>query len=204
MATATFQAGTFRERGHVYTHEGRVVPSVTQVLGLAGIDELAHVPRRCLAQAGAIGTAVHQACEFLDQDDLDLDSLDPEIVGYVLGWQRFKQEHDFSPLMVERRGVSIAEGGKMAYGFCLDRIGAMGEHDVLLDIKTGAEASASWAVQTAAYADAVEFDGDRMSVHLGKDGSYKIIPHQDGYDFAVWRNALEIAYWRLNHGAKIR
>ena len=198
-ATATFQAV-----GHVYTHEGRIVPSVTQALSLAGLDELAHVPRKCLERAGAIGTAVHQACEFLDQDDLDLDSLDPEIVGYVLGWQLFKQEHDFSPLMIERRGVSIAEGGKMAFGFCLDRIGAMGDHDVLLDIKTGSKASASWAVQTAAYADAVEFDGDRMSVHLAKDGSYNIIPHQDGYDFAVWRDALEIAYWRIEHGAKIR
>ena len=199
MATATFEA-----LGHVYTHEGRIVPSVTQVLALAGLDELANVPRRCLVRAGAIGTAVHTACEFLDQDDLDLDSLDPEIVGYVLGWQRFKAEHNFSPLIIERRGVSIREDEALAFGFCLDRIGMMGEREVLLDIKSGAKAAASWAVQTAAYAEAVEFDGPRLSVHVAKDGSYKLIPHNEERDFQVWHNALEVAHWKLEHGAKIR
>jgi hypothetical protein len=193
----------FNPIGHVYTHEGRVVPSVTQVLTLAGLDELAGVPRRCLARAAALGTAVHSACEFLDQDDLDLDSLDAEIVGYVLGWQKFKQEHEFSPVVIERRGISAGEE-QLTYGFCLDRIGILGDREVLVDIKTGSKAAASWAIQTAAYAEAENFDGERMSVHVAKDGSYTLIPHPDENDFAVWHHALEIAHWRLGHGARIR
>jgi len=192
---------TFRARGHVYTHEGRVVPSVTQVLTLAGLDELAHVPRRCLARAGALGSAVHQACQFLDEDDLDLDSLDPEIVGYVLGWQRFKQEYDFTPIVIERRGISV---GERNYGFCLDRIGIVGEHELLVEIKTGEKPLPSWAIQTAAYAEAEEFDGARLTVHVAADGSYTLIPHADQGDFEVWHHALELAWWRLEHGAKIR
>jgi hypothetical protein len=192
---------TFRARGHVYTHEGRVVPSVTQVLTLAGLDELAHVPRRCLARAGALGSAVHQACQFLDEDDLDLDSLDPEIVGYVLGWQRFKQEYDFTPIVIERRGISV---GERNYGFCLDRIGIVGEHELLVEIKTGENPLPSWAIQTAAYAEAEEFDGARLTVHVAADGSYILIPHADQGDFEVWHHALELAWWRLEHGAKIR
>lgn len=194
-------AATFQAAGHIYRHEGRIVPSVTQVLTLAGLDELANVPRRCLVRAAAVGTAVHQACEFLDQDDLDLDSLDPEIVGYVLGWQEFKRENDFSPVVIERRGIAV---GEISYGFCLDRIGVLGDREVLLDIKTGQKAAASWAVQTAAYALAEEFDGPRLSVHVSKDGTYQIIPHNEEGDFQVWHNALEVAHWKLQHGAKIR
>jgi len=192
---------TFEARGHVYRYEGRIVPSVTQVLSLAGIDELANVPRRCLARAAELGTAVHQACEFLDQDDLDLDSLDPEIVGYVLAWQRFKQEHDFAPVVIERRGIAV---GDRNYGFCLDRIGVIGEHELLVEIKTGTKPMPSWAIQTAAYAEAEEFDGARLTVHVAADGSYNLIPHPDPNDFKVWHHALEVAWWKLQHGAKIR
>lgn len=199
MATATFRA-----QGHVYEIDGQPVPSVTQVLALAGLDELAHVPRRYLARAAAIGTAVHQACEFLDEDDLDLESLDPAIAGYVLGYQRFKEEHSFAPINVERRGVAVdPEPGGLSFGFCLDRIGVLDGQEVLIDIKTATKRQASWAVQTAAYAEAVEFEGLRVAVHIAKDGTYRLIQHEDAGDFPVWHAALSLAHWRLNHGAKL-
>lgn len=195
---------TFQSAGHVYQIDGKVVPSVTQVLTLAGLDELAHVPRRFLARAAAIGTAVHQACEFLDENDLDLDSLDPAIVGYVLGYQKFKLERNFSMVTIERRGVATdpAPGG-LAYGFCLDRIGILDGKEVLLDIKTATKKSASWAIQTAAYAEAVQFEGSRLAVHVSKEGSYKLIPHEEAADFHQWHHALATAHWKLAHGAKL-
>jgi hypothetical protein len=197
--------GTFQAEGHIYTDDaGKMVPSVTQVITLGGLDELAGVPKRVLERPGEIGTAVHLATRFLDEGDLDVDSVDPQIAGYVLGWNKFKLEHDFSPIVIERRGISVDPGSGLAFGFCLDRIGVLGDRDVLLDIKTGSKAFPSWGVQTAGYAEASEFDGPRMSVHLADDGSYTIIPHEEADDFAQWHRALETAYWRLGHGAKIR
>lgn len=202
-------SASFRAEGHIYELNGRVVPSVTQTLTLAGLDDVSRIPARNLARAAAIGTAVHQACEFLDQDDLDLDSLDPLTVGYVLGYQRFKQETGFSPVTIERRGVAVdPEASGLAYGFCFDRIGILQDgqdqgREVLIDIKTASRKSASWAIQTAAYAEAVEFEGERYAVHVAKDGSYKLIPHQDAADFDTWHAALHLAHWKLAHGAKL-
>ena len=194
--------GTFRAADHIYQLDGRTVPSVTQVLTLAGLDELARVPKRFLVRPAAIGTAVHLATHFLDDDDLELEALDPAIVGYVLGWQRFKLEHEFVPLIIERRGVSISPDGP-AFGFCLDRIGMLDGQEVLVDIKTGSKKYPSWAIQTAGYADAVNFEGARLSVHVAYDGTYQIVDHPDPGDFPIWRQALQLAHWKLNHGARI-
>lgn len=201
MATATF-----RPTGHIYEQDGVIVPSVTQVLTLAGIDDVSHIPLHFLERAAAVGTAVHEACEFLDQDDLDLDSLDPLIVGYVLGYQKFKEECSFVPHVIERRGVSESSEG-LRYGFCVDRLGTLDGKPVLVDIKTSSKPSPSWAVQTAAYAEATNFaenpEGVRLIVHVAKDGGYKLIRQENIYDFHVWGAALKVAHWRLAHGSKL-
>jgi hypothetical protein len=196
MATATFTA-----EGHIYECDGVVVPSVTQVLTLAGIDDVSRIPLHYLERAAGIGTAVHQACEYLDQDDLDLDSVDSSIVGYVLGYQKFKQEHNFIPSAIEKRGIAETDG--LQFGYCLDRLGMIGETEVLLDIKTASKKSHSWPIQTAAYADAINLGGTRYIVHVAKEGTYKLIEHEAPQDFEVWRGALQVAHWKLAHGGKL-
>lgn len=195
MASATFTA-----QGHIYSLDGRIVPSVTQALTLAGLDDISRVPRHHLEHAAQIGSAVHTACEFLDEDDLDLNSLDPAIVGYVLGYQKFKEQRGFAPILIERRGV-VSTG--LPYGFCLDRIGILDNREVLIDIKTASRKQNWWGIQVAAYANAIEFKGERLAIHVAKDGSYKLIPHEDAADFTAWQAALEIAHWKLAHGAKL-
>jgi hypothetical protein len=105
MATATFA-----EFSHSYEVDGIVVPSVTQVLSLTGIDDVSGIPLHYLQRAAGIGTAVHQACELLDEDDLDLESLDPLIQGYVLGYQRFREETGFAVDLVEHRRIADVDG----------------------------------------------------------------------------------------------
>lgn len=199
---------TFTAAGHEYMLGDRLVPSVTQSMALAGLDPYARVPRRYLVRAAAIGTAVHQATHFLDEGDLDLDSLDPAIVGYVLAWQRFKQEKDFSPIEIERRGISIGENGELPFGYCLDRIGVLAGKETLVDLKTPKKISAfmelCYGVQTAGYCRGSNFDGARASVQLREDGTYKLIPHaNDARDFRRWQSALELAHDKLGAGVKI-
>jgi hypothetical protein len=197
VATATFLT-----EKHIYQRDGIVVPSVTQVLALAGIDDVSGIPLHNLERAAAVGTAVHQACEFLDQDELDIESVGPLIVGYVLAYQRFKEEHEFFPLTIEQRG--IAESGALAYGYCLDRTGIIEGTPVLLDIKTASKRSPAWAIQTAAYADAINLNSARrLVIHANKSGAYDLIPYTDAKDFDVWYSALHAAHWKLAHGWKI-
>jgi len=201
MSTATF---SFEEIGHRYTTEdGAVVPSVSQCMELSGISDVSGIPAHILERASAIGTAVHQACEFLDQDDLELDSLDPSIVGYVVGYQKFREEHEFIPELVEHR--IVAELGGMRYGMCVDRVGRfkVSKNTILLDIKTSSKPQPSWGIQTAAYAAGLGLDCERKVVHVAKDGTYRLIHHRED-DLTTWAAALQVAHWRLAHGAKIK
>lgn len=196
---------TFAAPEHRYVLNGVPVPSVTQAMALAGLDEYLGVPRRYLEHAAAIGTAVHQATHFLDEGDLDLDSLDPEILGYVLSWQRFKEQHDFVPIEIERRGVSVGENGELPFGFCLDRIAIVDGVEYLVEIKTSKKRSPYWAVQTAAYAVGANFDGPRAAVQLHACGlAGDLIKHPDAGDFEEWQRAIGSAHWKLNKGKKIR
>lgn len=197
MASATFAA-----EGHLYQQDGVTIPSVTQVLALSGIADVSGIPLYRLERAAAVGTAVHAACHFLDEDDLDLESVHPEIVGYVLAYQLFKTDTGFLPRSIEQRGV--AEAGGLRFGYCVDRLGGLDGREALLDLKTGSKQQPSWAVQTAGYADALSHEGPRIAVHLAKDGSYKLVHHEDESDFTTWRAALQVAHWKLNHGGKLK
>src|SRR2546430_413548 len=111
-------SATFSQLGHQYECDGRSIPSVTQVLSLSGISDVSRIPPHILERAAAIGTAVHVACELLDQDDLDLDSVDPLLAGYVLAYQKFRAESGFAPELIEHRAVGIVSG--LRYGFTVD------------------------------------------------------------------------------------
>lgn len=198
--SATF---TFEELRHIYTTDkGEIVPSVSQVLALAGISDVSGIPAHILDRASAIGTAVHQACEYLDHNDLDLDSLDPLIVGYVVGYQKFKEDTGFIPELIEHR--MITKQGGIAYGMCVDRTGTIKNSKVLLDIKTSAKPQSSWAIQTAAYECALDGVRERLVVQVTKDGKYSKILFTSNADYVVWQSALTVADWKLRNGAKLK
>ena len=202
MSTATFV-----EHLHKYEVDGVSIPSVTQVLTLAGISDVSGIPAHILERAGAIGTAVHQATELLDHDDLELDSLDPLIVGYVTAYQRFRSEHEFIPELIEYRTVGEYAGHK--YGMCVDRAGKLDGQYCVMDIKTSSKPRPEWAIQTMAYvlglSDHPNYQqSHRAAIHLAKDGSYSIIRFSEVMDEITWGACLNIAEWRLRNGAKIK
>jgi hypothetical protein len=190
---------TYTHHGHQYECDGRSIPSVTQVLALAGITDVSRIPPHILQRAADIGTAVHLACELLDQDDLDLDSVDSKIVGCVLAYQKFRSESGFVPELIEHRSVGICVG--LQYGFCVDRMGYIEGQKIVLDLKTSSKPYDSWAIQTMAYALGLDcFEARRAAIRLAKDGSYQLIEHPDRvHDAQIWESALAIAHWRLAH-----
>jgi hypothetical protein len=195
-------SATFTELNHQYSEDGVVIPSVTQCMQLAGLSDVSHIPYHVLETARARGEAVHQATELLDKDDLDLDSLDSQMVGYVLAYQKAKQEMGFTVRGIEQRGLGEYED--LRFGYCIDRVVELGDQLAILDLKTASRKQYEWDIQLAAYADGSRIDAVRIVLHLAKDGSYKAIPCNDINDFKVWRSALTVAHWRLAHGAKIK
>jgi hypothetical protein len=194
----------FDEGTHRYSLDGVPLLSVTQTLKGAGLVEYDNLPiaRDVLEHARQRGKAVHSACHFLDEDDLELTSLDPEIDGYVRAWEKFKQESGvtFSEIEVRHNHPIYKYAGTP------DRLGLRQMRKGVYDIKT--YECAPWtALQLSGYEMMVrpetEAPLERWGIWLKKDGTYKANQFSDKNDGQVFLACLTVASWKINHGGKI-
>lgn len=188
---------TFNPDDHSYTLGGRALPSVTQVMLAAGIIDTRWYDEWSRER----GSAVHLACQLMDEGDLDEETVDPRIRGYLDAWSRCLTETRAEVYSIERRLASATLG----FAGTIDRVmivcgKGFGEstHE-LWDIKTGAPGRAG-GVQTAAYqallAGADGIGCVRRCVQLNADGTYTMHTYRDPGDWAVFRAALTLFTWR--------
>ena len=78
----------FDAEQHVYSLGGRNLPNVTNIIRplQEGFDR---IPPAVLEHARERGQAVHRAVLFHNENDLDIETLDLEIVPYFEAWIRF-------------------------------------------------------------------------------------------------------------------
>lgn len=84
--TAVAPSLQFDPETHVYTLNGAVIPSVTQVISsiLPGWQASEwHMQR---------GTAMHHGCRLMDEGRLDWSTVAPEIEGRLRAWEKFRAE----------------------------------------------------------------------------------------------------------------
>lgn len=187
---------TFQEEGHKYFWGGNQIPSVTQILKMAGlsngvVDEVAAMR----------GKMVHSACEFYDEGDLDEAQLDPLIVPYLEGWKQFRKDTGLKMELIEKKLYSY-----LGFAGTIDRF----SRGMLIDIKSG---GVDWVtgLQLAGYEELImcnfeEFKNYRIkkfTVQLTDEGKYKMTEYKDRYDNLVFKCALAVVTARLNHGGKI-
>ena len=191
---------TFEPDGHIYRWRNIVVPSVTGILEDAGISDWSHVPDGKKHRAAELGTAVHAATVYDDEDDLDAASLVPRVTARLTAWRAFRADYRFAPIrrehmMYSRFGFA---GTADAIGTTPRRPGAL----VLVDIKTGAKTRAV-GPQTAAYAHLAREQGEdvaeRWGVYLRADGTYKVDPLPESRDWPVFLHALNLYIWKQEH-----
>lgn len=162
----------FDEEHHAYTVDGTVRPSVTQALKDAGLIDTSWYTD----EARLRGKAVHAACQFLDEDDLDWDTVLPEYQGYVRAWEKFKRESGFQiGRDADRHFLIEYRLYHPGFGYCgtLDRQGSIGSSDYILDLKTGGPED--WhAYQLAGYSHCFPnaLSRKRLTVHLKATGRY--------------------------------
>jgi len=173
---------------HEYFLDGIKVNSVTQIIEIAHPTER-HCSDDVWERAGAFGTNVHDMIALYDKDDLNIKELDPALLPYLTGWQRFLREKEFEIVGSEQ----IVSSKKYMYAGRLDRKGLYNGKLTLLDIKTGTRAKESLVkteLQTAAYAiahdegkKAKEKIKQRMALWLLKDGDYlaELHPNKSNY-----------------------
>lgn len=178
----------FDEQKHEYIFNGVPVPNVTSILESAGLSDFSGIPQRVLELASLRGKYVHKATELYDLGELDEDSLDPIVAGYLNGWKKFIT--DFQPEIIDIERRLYCQ--KYHYAGTLDRLATINKKCIMLDIKSGAHSHAH-APQLAAYDHAHPLDIDeRWTVYLSEDGQYKINKYSGKEDFIVFLSALNI------------
>lgn len=196
---------TFEPIGHCYRWNGKVVPSVTQLLDQC-TDAFAHVAEDVLEAAKDRGTYVHKLTEMSDLDELD-DEVEctKEHWPRLLAWRKFCADKGANWSEIETQGYSKRYG----YAGTVDRRGKLerftGPTLWTIDVKTSESASRSWGLQTAAYRQiAVEEDmqwalSRRACVRLLADGTYRFDEFTSPKDWPAFAAILTFLDWK-NHG----
>lgn len=190
---------SFNPEGHIYTVNGEVYPSVTQVLaetcmGWMPSDETAM----------QLGTAFHEATAILDRGQtLDPDSVDERIIPDLRVYQQALEDLEWHPAMIEKPLASV----RYRFAGTMDRAYNSNSGTIICDLKRG-EPCAWHSLQAAAYHLAycemfgvtgrAERDVSRCTMYCGGD-SVKIKWHEDMRDCAVFLSALQVYNWRAKH-----
>lgn len=185
---------SFDPEMHRFQLDGRPVPSVTQVLKGAGL-----IDDRWFSEYTANrGQQVHLACQLYDENDLDEETLDPVLAGYLEGWKRFRAETGVEITLIERHVYSVC----LQYAGILDRCGFINEESTIIDIKSGA---VPWWVgaQMSAYQNTLDPPPkNRLAVQLTPEGKYNLHWFKDRHDWHIFKCCLEIEHLKRRHNGK--
>lgn len=172
---------------HLYIVNGNPCQSsVTKELEKAGLSKYWNKDEWYMER----GRAVHTATHLIDLDQLDWDTVDSRILGFLEGYLKFKKE---SGIVFEHREVSLYDP---IYRFC----GTPDAFYPLTDIKTGEENE----VQLGAYWQLLKANGHKtgkeaFSLLLNENGTYKFNPVKDVKLLSqVFLSALVINRYREN------
>lgn len=179
------------EGSRTYKVRGVSYPRVTTILNALRLTWYPDDPA-----ALARGTAVHEACRFLDENDLDRKSLDPMIVPYVDAWEKCKRELNVQIVSIEKPLLDPLLG----YGGTPDRVLRIGGELFVGDLKTG-EIADSLALQEVAYGALISKDKviGRIGIQLKPDGTYstRTFPAADWYrDWRAWLGCMSLYQWK--------
>ena len=177
---------------HKYKLHGRGIPSVTQILSGAGLVDTEWYT----LESRERGKAVHTACHYLDEGDLDFDTVAIQYLPYVEAYQKFLSEVKPKWEFIEHQVYDEVYW----YSGTFDRAGTMNNQQVIIDLKTGTMPKTA-GLQTAAYKAAFDPNGKfkRYGLLLEKTGDYKLVPFNDHRDLKIFRCAAAIVNWRNNN-----
>lgn len=182
---------------HVYSVNGRTLPSVTQVLNT---QFPLNVPQDRLEFARALGKEIHYTTELYDRDKLDISSVDLRVMPYLEAWMKFRREMSCKIVEVEKQ----VHHSMLNFAGTLDRVLLMLGARCIVDLKRPL-LTARVGVQLAAYqaaynASAPDPATRRFGIQLRNDGQYRLKEYSDPSDWSIFVSSLSIFNWRQRHG----
>jgi hypothetical protein len=186
----------FNAERHEYSVGGVVVPSVTKALKVLGGYE--RVPPAVLERKRLLGAAVDAAIQLDLSDDLDADSLHPDVRQYLEGWWTFRRDVGIDPAatVIQERMFHP----ELRYAGAPDiRTYIRGAGLSVIDVKCTYSLEKSFGPQLAAYqqlyiANRIQVES-RYVLHL-KQGKYDLVPYLNGLtDWSIFQSCLSITNW---------
>lgn len=187
----------FDPDAHRYTLNGVGIPGISFVLEKTGfVDKTWFRPEHADR-----GHAVHAACLYLIQGDLDWATVHPDILPRLKGFEAFWESlRRFIPtvLLAEKPLYStVYQFGGTPDLVVEDRTGV-----TVYDIKSGKSGLAA-KLQTAAQTVLIEERlgvkvAERYALELPEEGGYKLVKHDDRGDRTMFLNALSMVNRRIN------
>lgn len=193
---------TFCEETHTYTTaEGRRLPSVSRVIRPLTEAVYGSIDPEVLRRAADFGTAVHACTEYLDQGELDDESIEPEWAPYVDAYRAFLV--DFKPNYL---GIELRLACEK-YAGTLDRYAEIDGDLWIIDLKTTSSIHPHVGVQLAGYDGLLRVNYPHLkdksirlaALQLRGDGTYRL--HEFGKidDKACFNALLTLTSWKENH-----
>lgn len=179
---------TFDEPTHTYRVDGRVVPSVTQILSRVFPDVYSGIPEEVLNEKSAIGTAVHRAIELEILGRLDYDTLHESVRPYFDSWLLWWSQLDVKDPTPERKFYSTA-----GYAGTVDFQGKFGGSKWVIDWKTTSSEMPTHRVQVAGYAFGVNPAARSGCLYLNGDGTVaKLVEHDTAKSLPDWLSVMRV------------
>lgn len=190
---------SFDAERHIYTVNGEIKPSVTDILSVLTSNHYAQINESVLRAAAQRGTDVHNLCADIDLG-LDEEEYDPVLEPYANAYMQFL--FDYNPKWLEIEQIHYNK----QCGYCgtVDRYGIVNGRYAVVDIKTTAsptrENMLSYCCQTVGYSlffppqvgkrkDDLYERADRYLLFLKKDGKYRIVDCEEYEDKNNWLTA---------------
>lgn len=187
----------FDEPSHRYTVNGRVIPSVTQIISAVGLYEFDFVSRETLAIAAERGRIVHTYIEWYEQGVLDESSIDSELAGYFSAYLKMKAELNLpKPDEIEKRVYSATYG----YAGTLDQLFVKPRwiNDHKTGVKSpvhGLQLSGYWLAE---HPDMRNDKPDRLTCsYYTVHGEWDLVDYP--YEPLAWLSVLADYQWRAKH-----
>ena len=187
----------FDKADHSYWLGKTRLIGVSDAIQAAGLKDFSRIAPDVLEHARQRGTAVHSACHYLDEGDLDWATVSPEIEPYVRAWERFKKETGVELLGIEKPLFHATLG----YAGTPDRVVILYPHKGIIDLKTYAP-DAVTGIQLAGYSY-LEFGPQptldapkRWGLWLKDDGKYSLKTYEDRGDERIFLACLDLCKWK--------
>ena len=197
---------TFNEERHEYAWEGKIVPSVTQVL--SSLNNWSHIPEGVMVKARAEGQAIHAMVQYETEGTLDEANLPEWLRPFLAAWRKFKDDTGFAVDGSEKRVFHA----QYKYAGTADLFGRAPKLPKLkgrgiVDLKRSAYDDPITGCQLAGYAaaeDTMQPDTNmrirwRAGLKLQKDGNYRLQVFESNSDWGTFLACLTVHRWLQEH-----